>query len=223
MIRTRRVRPLRLVVTGSPQVGQRYARHGSRLVERHRDDLKRRADGDGREADQCIAPSPPPVRDERVVSRRLTGEGRPTRDERACDRERKADDETSSCLPIDAVFAPQEPPAMMLTALMPTSLPYVAEPSATKRSYNEGHSASREASLRQSSDFSKLVYRVWKDDLRAAGVTWQTFLSAASMNRNAWRSWLDGDLTWRGALVELVEEFNQKATGHASFALAEQR
>lgn len=108
----------------------------------------------------------------------------------------------------------------MITAFMPTSLPYVAEPLDTKRSYNEGDPAAREAALRQASDIAAPVYSVWKDELRGAGVTWQTVQSAASANHNAWRSWLDDSLTWRGALEELVEGLN-RVTGQASFMLAD--
>jgi hypothetical protein len=82
---------------------------------------------------------------------------------------------------------------------MPT-LAQVNEPIDTKRVYNECAPDVREASLRQSSDFSKLVYAEWKDELNANGVTWQAFLSAASDNRDAWRRWLDDEGTWDQAL-----------------------
>jgi len=46
------------------------------------------------------------------------------------------------------------------------------------------------------------------------------FQSAASMNQDAWRGWLSGELTWRDALRTPVGRLNEKATG-ASFALAD--
>ena len=101
---------------------------------------------------------------------------------------------------------------------MPT-LTHVDEPTDTKRVYNECAPDVREASLRQSSDFSKIVYQEWKAPLNANGVTWQAFLSAASGNRDAWRRWLDDEATWDQALEELVNELNAREPG-ASFALA---
>jgi hypothetical protein len=102
---------------------------------------------------------------------------------------------------------------------MPT-LPQVDEPTDTKRDYNAGPRNVREASLRQSSDFSKLVYAEWKDELNANGITWQAFLAAASDNRDAWRRWLDDAGTWDQALGELVHELNTREPG-AAFALAD--
>ena len=101
---------------------------------------------------------------------------------------------------------------------MPT-LPQVNEPTDTKRVYNECAPDVREASLRQSSDFSKVVYAEWKDELNANGVTWQAFLSAASDNRDAWRRWLDDEGTWSQALEVLVDELNARQPG-ASFRFA---
>jgi hypothetical protein len=102
---------------------------------------------------------------------------------------------------------------------MPTLLPYVVEPTDTKRTYNAGAPSVREASLRQSSDFSKLVYRAWKGGLNANGLTWQTFLSTASDNRDAWRRWLDDEGSWVQALQALVDELNARAPT-ARFELA---
>ena len=95
-------------------------------------------------------------------------------------------------------------------AQVATLLPHVDEPTDTKRVYTELAPDVREASLRQSSDFSKLVYRDWKDELNGNGVTWQTFLSAASDNRDAWRRWLDDEGTCAQALEALVRELNTR-------------
>jgi len=107
------------------------------------------------------------------------------------------------------------------TAFVPTYLPYVGEPTEVKRSLNEASPDVKEATLRQASDIATPVYRIWKDDLNGAGLTWQAFQSAASSNRDAWRSWLNGELTWRLALERLVEQLNGEETG-ASLALGEQ-
>ena len=93
---------------------------------------------------------------------------------------------------------------------MRTLLPGVLEPVETKRRYNASAPDVREASLRQSSDFSKLVYQAWKNALNAHGVTWQAFLSAAAANRDAWRRWLNDEGTWRQALEALVEKLNAR-------------
>jgi hypothetical protein len=93
---------------------------------------------------------------------------------------------------------------------MQTVLPGVPEPTDVKRVYNAQEPAVREGPLRQSSDFSKLVYRAWKNGLNAKGVTWQAFLSAASANRDAWRRWLDDEGTWHQALEALVDELNAR-------------
>lgn len=100
-----------------------------------------------------------------------------------------------------------------------TTLGYVNEPIDTKSLYNESPPKVREASLRQSSDFSKLVYAEWKHELNAHDVTWQVFFSASSANRNAWRRWLDDECTWNDALDAIVHELNTRHPG-ASFALA---
>lgn len=93
---------------------------------------------------------------------------------------------------------------------MRTLLPGVPEPAETKRRYNASAPDVREASLRQSSDFSKLVYRLWKNALNANGVTWQAFLSAAADNRDAWRRWLNDEGSWRQALEALVDNLNAR-------------
>jgi hypothetical protein len=76
------------------------------------------------------------------------------------------------------------------------TLPRVDQPTDIKRIYNAVAPDIREASLRQTSDFSKVIYQAWKDDLNADGLTWQTFLFAASSNRDAWCGWLDDMATW---------------------------
>ena len=103
---------------------------------------------------------------------------------------------------------------------MSTSLPFVDEPAAVKRSLNDATPDVREATLRQASDIAAPVYQEWKGQLRGAGLTWQAFQSAASMNRDAWRGWLRGDLTWHRALEQLVERLNQNAAS-APLSLAE--
>ena len=96
-------------------------------------------------------------------------------------------------------------------------LPYVDEPIDVKGEYNQLPAEVREAALRQSSDFSKLVYRRWKGQLRQAGLTWQNFLADASMNREAWRAWLDEELPWRLALEALVERLNRSVSEPFAF------
>lgn len=96
---------------------------------------------------------------------------------------------------------------------MKVLLPHVVEPVDTKRVYNAQAPDVREGSLRQSSDFSKLIYQAWKNALNAKGVTWQAFLSAASANRDAWRRWLDDKGTWVQALEALVHELNERHPG----------
>jgi hypothetical protein len=94
---------------------------------------------------------------------------------------------------------------------MTTFLPHSPEPTATKEAMNAASADVREAALRQASDFAAPVYQQWKDQLGDAGIDWQTFEAAASHNRNAWRGWLDGDLTWRQALVGLIEQLDQES------------
>jgi hypothetical protein len=77
----------------------------------------------------------------------------------------------------------------------------------------------REATFRQGGAFIKPVYPAWKGELRAAGVTYQDVVSAASANRDAWRAWADGALQWRPALEGLVARLNDCAG--ASFLLAQ--
>lgn len=93
---------------------------------------------------------------------------------------------------------------------MKTVLPHTVEPSDTKRIYNASAPEVREASLRQSSDFSGGVYQAWKPALSSKGVTWQAFLSASSDNRDAWRRWLDDEEPWSQALAGLVEKLNAR-------------
>jgi hypothetical protein len=76
----------------------------------------------------------------------------------------------------------------------------VDEPVDIKREYNRLSFEVREAALGQSSDFSKLVYRRWKEPLRQAGLTW-----------------LDGELSWRLALAALVERLNQRINDPLTF------
>jgi hypothetical protein len=99
-----------------------------------------------------------------------------------------------------------------VTDPMPTLLPHVDEPVDARRAYNELSAPVREAALRQASDFVAPVYAIWKEDLKGAGVTWQLFQSVGSKNRDAWRGWLSGELTWDSALEELVERLNQSAS-----------
>jgi hypothetical protein len=94
------------------------------------------------------------------------------------------------------------------TAFVPTYLAYVDEPTHTKQSLNDAAPDVKEAALRQASDIAAPVYRIWKDQLHGAGLTWQAFQSAASANRDNWRSWLNGELAWRVALERLVERLN---------------
>jgi hypothetical protein len=96
---------------------------------------------------------------------------------------------------------------------MPTVVPYVEEPSKIKHALNTADPRVREATLRQASDIATPVYHAWKTQLAGAGLSWQTFLATASENRNAWRNWLNSDLSWHGALAELVTQLNQKAAG----------
>jgi len=109
----------------------------------------------------------------------------------------------------------------MFTPRMPTALPYADEPTEVKQGLNEASRDVKEASLRQASDIVTPVYHLWKDQLKGAGVSWQAFQSAASANRDAWRSWLSGDLDWRGALERFVEQLNQGAAAAVSLALAD--
>lgn len=104
---------------------------------------------------------------------------------------------------------------------MPISLPKVDEPLAIKWSLNESSRDVREATLRQASDIVTPLYQVWKGDLQRAGLTWQAFQSAASMNHGAWRGWLNGDIPWHGALDLLVQQLNGKIPGKASLQLCE--
>jgi hypothetical protein len=92
-----------------------------------------------------------------------------------------------------------------------TVLPCADEPTETKRSLNEASHDVREATLRQASDIATPVYREWKAELNAVGVTWRAFQSAASANHVAWRRWLSGELTWSSSLAALVERLNEKA------------
>jgi hypothetical protein len=94
---------------------------------------------------------------------------------------------------------------------VPTVVPYVEEPLATKRALNAADPKVREAALRQASDIATPVYHAWKAQLVTGGLSWQAFQSAASANRNAWRNWLNSDLSWRDALGGLVVQLNQKA------------
>lgn len=94
---------------------------------------------------------------------------------------------------------------------MATVVAYVEEPSEVKRALNAADPKVREATLRQASDLATAVYHAWKEQLASAGLSWQTFQSAASANRNAWRNWLNSDISWRDALGGLVTQLNQSA------------
>jgi|SRR5579859_5805701 len=96
---------------------------------------------------------------------------------------------------------------------MPTVVPYVEEPSETKRALNAADPKVREATLRQASDIATGVYHAWKEQLMSAGLSWQAFQSAASANRDAWRNWLNSNISWRDALEGLVTQLNQKSAG----------
>jgi hypothetical protein len=93
---------------------------------------------------------------------------------------------------------------------MPISLTSIDEPLSVRRSLNDASHDVREATLRQASDIAAPVYQEWKGQLKPVGLTWQAFQSAASMNHEAWRGWLRGELSWRAALEQFVHQLNQK-------------
>jgi hypothetical protein len=108
-----------------------------------------------------------------------------------------------------------------------TLLPYVEEPEEIRRALNAPAAvarharipSAREAALRHGGDLVDVLYPVWKPRLKGDRVGRNDLQSAASRNRDSWRSWADGDLTWRNALEDLLEQLNGR-TG-AAFALSE--
>lgn len=79
--------------------------------------------------------------------------------------------------------------------------------------------AVREGTLKQASDIVTPIYGAWKEVLKAQGVRWQDFQSAASRNEGAWRRWLNGYASWNDALVGLVEQVKLNTPG-AQLAVA---
>lgn len=113
-----------------------------------------------------------------------------------------------------------------MTVQTKTLLPYVEEPEELRPSLNSPdallerpgiRTTVREATIRQGGAFADVVWPTWRDDLKAAGASYQDLVSASAANRDAWRSWADGDLEWRPALDDLVSRLNERV-GAGSFA-----
>jgi hypothetical protein len=62
------------------------------------------------------------------------------------------------------------------------------------------------------------MYAARKPQLQSAGVTWQDVVSVSSEHHHAWRAWRDGERPWRGALEDLVELLNKRASSSFTFA-----
>ena len=61
-------------------------------------------------------------------------------------------------------------------------------------------------------DLVKPGYQLWKDQLRAGGLDHRDMQSAVSSNRGSWWRWLSGEITWRNALENLVEQLNERSS-----------
>jgi hypothetical protein len=90
------------------------------------------------------------------------------------------------------------------------ALPFFEEPTALKELYNAQPSDVREASLRQAADIVTPIYHLWKESLRAGGITWQRFMREAARNAAAWRSWLNSELPWGNALERFAAQLGFK-------------
>jgi hypothetical protein len=116
-----------------------------------------------------------------------------------------------------------------MTVQTTTSLAFVDEPEELRASLNSPdallerpsiRTTVREATIKQGGAFADVVWSAWKDDLKAAGASYQDIVSASAANRDAWRPWADGDLTWRRALEDLVIRLSDRV-GAARFTLTE--
>jgi hypothetical protein len=114
-----------------------------------------------------------------------------------------------------------------MTVQTTTLLPYVDEPEGLRLSLNSPdallerpgiRTSVREATIKQGGAFADVVWPAWKNELKAAGASYQDLVSASAANRNAWRAWADGDLEWPPALADLLAQLNERV-GAASFTV----
>ena len=83
-------------------------------------------------------------------------------------------------------------------------LEHVEEPVETKAALAVAPNDVRHAALRQATDVVTPIYRKWKNNLREAGISWQGFQAAASQCYAHWNGWVEGEVSWDGALQALV-------------------